>query len=105
VPGPDDGALVNSQSFGTTALKCGVGADADCLDQTVAPTTGYGTADIQLVPETTYFLRVIGDDGEVHFGAIRVVMQGFDQDGNGVVIFDWAFQLQPGNRFLAPGAS
>ncbi|MEX2467613.1 MAG: hypothetical protein WD995_11940 [Gemmatimonadota bacterium] len=88
----------------TTALKCGVAADIDCVDATLAPTSlvSYTDAPVELVPEHTYHLRVFGDDGEIHYGAVRVVMQGFDQNGDGIVIFDWAYQLQAGNPELAP---
>ena len=104
VPGPDAGAVANPNGVFTTALKCGVAADAACVDATVAPTGGYGTASIAIDPEYTYFLRVRGDDGETRYGAIRISMQGLDQDGFGIVIFDWAYQLQPGNPQLTPGA-
>jgi len=96
---------VYDTGYQTTALKCGVAADVDCVDRTVAPTTvsRYTTDPIELIPEFTYILRVYGDDGEIHYGAVRVVMQGFDQNGDGVMIFDWAYQLQAGNPSLAPG--
>jgi len=55
-----------------------------------------------MYPQATYVLRVIGDDGAQHFGAIRVSLLGFDQDGAALMIFDWAYQLQPGNPSLAP---
>lgn len=98
VPGP--GTTVHQTGFATTALKCGVGADASCTDVSVAPTTGYSTADMELQPQTTYVLRVIGDDGFAHYGAIRVVLLGSDQNGDPIMIFDWAYQLQPGNPSL-----
>ena len=88
----------------TSALKCGVASDATCLDATIAPTSGYTSDPVGIDPEYTYFLQVLGDDGELHYGAIRIVMQGENQDG-GVVIFDWSYQLQVGNPQLAPAAS
>jgi len=102
VPGPD--AAVFPSGVFTTALKCGVAADADCLDWTQAPTTGYGTAEIRVAPENTYMFRVIGDDGEVRYGAIRVTLVGTDQDGLDLMVFDWAYQIQPNNPSLAPGS-
>ncbi|MBM4185486.1 MAG: hypothetical protein FJ207_14920 [Gemmatimonadetes bacterium] len=103
VPGP--GTSIHQTGFATTALKCGVAADAGCADVSVAPTSGYSTADMQLDPQTTYVLRVIGDDGLAHYGAIRVVLLGYDQSNDPIMIFDWAYQLQPGNPALvvAPG--
>jgi hypothetical protein len=106
-PGPAQGAQAHPFGFFTTALKCGVAADATCVDETVAPTgnANYTLDPVELIPENTYFLRVLGDDGEQRYGAIRVVMQGFDQNGDGIIIFDWAYQLQVGNPALTPGGS
>jgi len=55
-----------------------------------------------LYPQTTYVLRVVGDDGLKHYGAIRVTLLGFDQNDAAIMIFDWAYQLQAGNPNLAP---
>lgn len=98
VAGP--GTTIHQVGFATTALKCGVGADASCTDVSTAPATGYSTADMELLPQTTYVLRVIGDDGFAHYGVIRVVLLGSDQNGDPIMIFDWAYQLQPGNPSL-----
>ncbi|MDT8368785.1 MAG: hypothetical protein RQ745_06230 [Longimicrobiales bacterium] len=65
-------------------------------------TSGYTAAAVELVPQLTYVLRVPGGEREVHFGAIRVTLLSFDQNGDGIMIFDWAFQLQPGNPSLSP---
>jgi hypothetical protein len=94
------GTAFHQTGFATTDLKCGVGADASCTDVSVAPTSGYSTADLQVGPQTTYVLRVIGDDGLTHYGAIRIEMLGSDQNGDPIMIFDWAYQLQPGNPEL-----
>ena len=106
-PGPAEGAQAHPNGFFTTALKCGVAADAACVDETVAPTgnANYTSDPVELLPEHTYFLRVRGDDDELRYGAIRVTMQGFDQNSDGIIIFDWAYQLQIGNPSLAPGGS
>ena len=42
------------------------------------------------------------DDGQLHYGVIRVTLLGFDQADTPLMIFDWAYQLQPGNPNLAP---
>ena len=61
-----------------------------------------GHGDVPLAVESSYVLRVIGDDGLTHYGVIRVTHLGYDQNGDSIMIFDWAYQLQPGNRSLAP---
>jgi hypothetical protein len=100
VPNPAD-VYVYPTGFVTTALKCGVGADAGCTDVSVAPSTGYAQGDVELVPQTSYVVRV-GTGTSAYYGVIRVAFQGFDQNGDAIMIFDWAFQLQAGNRNLTP---
>ncbi len=102
VPGP--GVQVYPDGYATTSLKCGPAADASCTSLDVAPTTGYVVADLELLQETTYVLRVPGDDGQSHYATLRIQILGFDQNGDPLVIFDWAYQLQPGNPNLAPRA-
>jgi hypothetical protein len=98
---PNVGTSVYPTGFVTTALKCGVGADVTCTDVSVAPTSGYVTSDVELLPQTSYVLRV-GSGSSANYGVIRVVFQGSDQAGDPIMIFDWAYQLQPGNPNLAP---
>jgi hypothetical protein len=100
VPGP--GTQVYDGLFETTALKCGVEADSDCVSLDQAPLSGYVDLDMPLYPQTTYVLKVVGDDGLEHYGAIRTTLLGSDQDGAAIMIFDWAYQLQAGNPNLAP---
>jgi len=100
VPGP--GTEIFDGYFETTALKCAVDADSDCVALNQAPLTGYKVLDMPLFPQTTYVLRVTGDDGQKRYGVIRVTLLGSDQDGFAIMIFDWAYQLQPGNPNLAP---
>ncbi len=99
---PGAGTQIYDGLFETTALKCGVDSDADCVSLDQAPVSGYTNLDMALYPQTTYALRVVGDDGLDHYGAIRVTLLGFDQDGAAIMIFDWAYQLQAGNPNLAP---
>ncbi|MGB1656214.1 MAG: fibronectin type III domain-containing protein [Longimicrobiales bacterium] len=101
VPGPD--SEIYPSGFQTTALKCGVAADADCVDLASAPLSGYGTQDVQVSTQESYVLRVVGDDQQIHYGVIRIDLLGFDQNNDALMIFDWAYQLQPGNPNLAPG--
>lgn len=98
VPGPQ--AEVHPVALETTALRCGPAADAGCADVERAPTTGYVSRAVGLVPQMSYVLRVRGDDGRLHYGVIRVVLLGFDQDDRALMIFDWAYQLQPDNPAL-----
>jgi hypothetical protein len=100
VPGPQ--SEVYPSGFATTALKCGVAADAACVDLPQAPTSGYVTQDVSLDTQSTYALRVRGNDGKVHYGVIRVVLLGYDQDDSPLMIFDWAYQLLPNNPALSP---
>lgn len=79
----------------TTALVCGPGADANCRAASVAPTTGYQTAPIAVAPEFSYVFQVTGDDGQTHYGVVRVQLLGSDQNGRDLMIFDWAYQLRP----------
>jgi len=102
VAGP--GTEIHAQGFATTSLKCGVAADPGCVSLDVAPSTGYTTSDVGVFDQTTYPMRVRGNDGQSHYGAIRVQLLGADQDGNGIMIFDWAYQLQAGNANLSPVA-
>lgn len=99
VPAP--GVEVHRDAIPTTALKCGPAADAGCTDVSVAPAGNYSGEDIGLGPGHSFVVRVPGGGGEWHYGVVRVTHVGFAQDG-AVVIFDWAFQLQPGNRSLSP---
>lgn len=103
VPGP--GAFVYPQGFITTALRCGPASDAGCVELTSAPTSGYVAADVGIVPQTTYVLHVPGDDGQYRYAAIRIELLGFDQEGDALMIFDWAYQLQAGNPMLLRGGS
>ena len=53
--------------------------------------------------ETSYVLRVVGSGGGLHYGVVRISHLGTDQDGNDLMIFDWAYQLQAGNPDLISG--
>ncbi len=91
---PLNGTQVTEFGF-TTALTCGPGADEGCTAVRVAPTAGYSTAPIAIDPEYSYVFRVTGNDGQPHFGVLRVTMVGTDQNGNDLAIFDWAYQVVP----------
>jgi hypothetical protein len=76
VPGPN--AAVNLTSWATTALKCGVAADALCTDVTVAPATNYTTGAMELFASTSYVIRTDEGGGNFNYGAVRVEFIGFD---------------------------
>ncbi len=98
-PGPR--ARIHPESRWTTSLKCGPGADQDCESWELAPRSGYSTARAALDPGYTYMFRVPGDDGQTRFGALRATIIGVDQEGDELVVFDWAYQTQPGNPNLS----
>lgn len=99
---PSASADFRQDSWATTTLRCGPASDPECADVTVAPSSGYIHQDLEVIPQSTYVLRVRGDDGQIHYGAIRIVLLGEDQNGDGIMIFDWAYQLQPGSLELTP---
>lgn len=98
-PGPR--ARIHPESRWTTSLKCGPGADPDCESWEVAPRSGYSSARAALDAGYTYMFRVPGDDGETRFGALRATIIGVDQQGDELIVFDWAYQTQPGNPQLS----
>ena len=100
VPGPNTD--IYPFGFETTSLKCGPGADSSCSSLDVAPTSGYTLFDVSVVPQTTYVMRVRGNDGATHYAVVRITLQGFDQNDDAIMIFDWAYQLQAGNPNLSP---
>lgn len=98
-PGPE--GRVHPEAHWTSALKCGVGSDADCLSWERAPMSGYSARRMPLDAGFTYMFQVSGDDGETRFGSVRASHLGLDQDGNRLIVFDWAYQTQAGNPSLS----
>jgi len=101
VPGP--GVGIHNSPQQTTALRCGPASDATCQEVQVAPATGYVSTAIEVIPEFSYVFRVPAPGGGFRYGVVRVIHTGFAQNG-AIVLFDWAFQIQAGNRNLAPPA-
>lgn len=99
---PAAGVRVYPEARATTSLKCGPGADGDCVSWEVAPTSGYTSSRAVLLSGYTYMFRVSDGAGEVRFGSVRPSIVGFDQDGRELVVFDWAFQTQAGNPRMTP---
>lgn len=98
VPGP--GAFIHPTRKKTSALKCGPGADPDCVSWETAPTAGYLSEDLQLELGYTYMFYVPGDDDKMRYGAVRPTHTGACP--NHFSIFDWAYQTQAGNPGLSP---
>ena len=99
-----DNAAVHQNGFATTALKCGVGADAGCVDVPTAPLSGYVASDMQLLTETSYVLRVVGSGGNIHNGIKPFTHPGIDQTGDDLMLFVWAYQMQANNPDLVIGS-
>jgi hypothetical protein len=88
----------------TTSLACGPGSEANCVDVGVAPASSeFGTAAVVVEAGNTYVLRVIGADGQTHYGKVRVQGASVDAEGRRLVIFDWAYQLRPNEPRLYRG--
>lgn len=96
---PLNGTQVTEFPGRTTALSCGPGADEGCVAASRAPATGYQTTPLEVSPEFSYVFRVV-DGGQVRHGVLRVTLLGQDQDGRDLMIFDWAYQLIPGDPRL-----
>jgi hypothetical protein len=60
-----------------------------------APETGYATTGVEAVPGWGYVFEMPGGDGFLRFGALRVTHASADY-----LIFDWAYQTDPGNPEL-----
>jgi hypothetical protein len=97
VPGP--GVQLHLDAVPTSALVCGPGADAGCLDLRRASTSNFAAVDLELLVGYSYVLRIPATAGGWRYGVVRVSHLGFGQDG-AVAIFDWAIQLQPDNPNL-----
>lgn len=83
----------------TTALTCGPGSDPDCFaigsaTDPDAP-TDFGASPVAVAAELTHLVRVRGSDGRTRFGKIRIALEGADQRGRDLVVFDWAYQPIP----------
>lgn len=98
VPGPS--AELYSESRWTSALKCGPGADWDCVSWESAPTTGYSSAAAAVETFHAYMFRITDAEGRRRYGTARIGTTGADQDGRELIVFDWAYQTQAGNPNL-----
>ncbi|CAN5636250.1 hypothetical protein BH23GEM6_BH23GEM6_14200 [soil metagenome] len=100
------GATRMTQGTFTTALSCGPGAEADCLDVREAPAdVAFGTAPAAAQSAYTYVFRLQSPDGRTRFAKARIIGSTRDTAGRTVLIFDWAYQLRPDDRRLDQGWS
>lgn len=96
---PVNGARVTGGTF-TTDLSCGPGSESDCLYVDEAPAASeFGTTPVEVSAGNTYVFEVT-HGGETHFGKIRVHGDAVDSAGRRLLVFDWAFQLMPGEPSL-----
>ena len=54
---------------------------------------------VAIFPGNTYVFQ-LDVSGQTHYGKIRVQGDGVDGEGNHLVVFDWAYQLLPGEPSL-----
>lgn len=88
----------------TTALTCGPGSDVDCESVTTAPAaSSFGAGPVAVQVGNTYVFRVRGDDGQLHYGKVRVQGTGVNATGDELLVFDWAYQLIPEEPQLSIG--
>ena len=80
---------------GVEVALYGTSAVGDLTDIDVAPLTGFDVTGIQAVPGWGYVFEMPGGDGYLRFGALRPTHVSKDY-----VIFDWAYQTDPGNPEL-----
>lgn len=92
---PRNGSTITAGTF-TTALTCGPGSDANCVDIRVAPATSeFGSGAVTAQSGNTYVMRVTASDNRIHYAKIRVQGSSVETGGKRLLIFDWAYQLKP----------
>ncbi len=82
---------------GTSVAVYGSAPVEDLTSIDIAPSTGFATTAVEAVPGWGYVFKMDGGDAFSRFGALRVSHAGRD-----IIIFDWAFQTDPGNPELSP---
>jgi hypothetical protein len=86
----------------TTALTCGPGSEANCVDiRTAPPATEFGATPVVVQTGYTHVLRVVGSDNRTHFAKLRVQGTSVDSQGRRLMVFDWAYQLRPDEPSLS----
>lgn len=94
------GATEVTDGIFTTDLTCGPGSEGDCEYVAQAPgESAFGDVAVAVSAGNSYVFRVtVG--GQTHYAKIRVQGDAVDGDGRRLVVFDWAYQLVPGETSL-----
>jgi hypothetical protein len=87
--------FLRAQRLATDFQVYGTAPIGDLTDIDIAPVSGYARNDIQAQPLWGYVFRINPGDGFYRYGSLRV-----SAVGQGYVIFDWAYQTDPGNPEL-----
>jgi hypothetical protein len=97
---PLNGATVTPGRL-TSALTCGPGSESDCvsIDQ-VGSDQVFGSAPVPVRGAHSYVFRV-GAGSALHYGKVRVVGTYPSSGGRSAIIFDWSYQLIPGEPSLS----
>lgn len=96
---PLGSTLVTGGIF-TTDLSCGPGSESDCEYVAQAPAAAaFGSGPVPVFTGNSYVFQV-QVSGQTHYGKIRVQGDGVDGEGNHLVVFDWAYQMVPGEPSL-----
>jgi hypothetical protein len=94
------GATRVTDGIFSTDLSCGPGSEADCIYVDEAPAAAeFGTTPVVVSTGNTYVFQIT-DGGATHYGKIRVAGDGTDAGGRELIVFDWAYQLVPGEPSL-----
>lgn len=80
---------------GTSVALYGNHPVGDLTEIDLAPTNGYSRTPVEAVPGWGYVFQMAAADQFYRYGAVRVSHVGRD-----LIIFDWAFQTDPGNPEL-----
>lgn len=87
--------FLRAQRLATDFQVYGTAPIGDITDIDIAPVGGYARNDIQAQPLWGYVFRINPGDGFYRYGSLQVKAVG-----QGYVIFDWAYQTDPGNPEL-----
>jgi len=87
--------LLTPQRTGDSLRAYVNGPIGNLTDIDVAPVGGYSSAPLLATPEWGYVVQMNGGDGYYRYGSLRL-----SAVGSNYVIFDWAYQTDPGNPEL-----
>ena len=90
-----DAIFLVPQRAGVDVAVYGAAPVGDLTDIDVAPLTGFLPSGVEAVPGWGYVFQMPGGDGFLRYGALRPTHVSRD-----FIIFDWAYQTDPGNPEL-----